>query len=90
MPSENGVGRDDRGDLTQPATAQPVPAHGQPTSLVIAQPQALAPQLPCAFMSGEMGPYRAEDLVALGAAAVIAKPFQLDEVARVLRQLCGL
>src|SRR4051812_20496490 len=46
MPPQNRVGRDEGGDLTPPATAQPVPAHGQPTPLVIAQPQAPSPQLP--------------------------------------------
>ena len=40
MPPQNRVGRDDRGDLAQPATAQPVPAHGQSTPVVIAQPHA--------------------------------------------------
>jgi hypothetical protein len=43
MPPENRVWRDDRGDLTQPATAQSVPVHGEPPPVVIAQPQALAP-----------------------------------------------
>ena len=48
MPPQNRVGRDDHGDLVQPATAQPVPTHGQLTPLVIAQPHAppmeLAPE----------------------------------------------
>src|SRR5690242_12811433 len=63
---------------------------GRDGPATLAALRALAPQLPCAFMTGSMGSYRVEDLTTLGAAAVIAKPFQLDEVARVLRQLCGL
>src|SRR6476660_2319802 len=31
MPTENRVGRDDRGDLTESATAQPVSVYGQST-----------------------------------------------------------
>src|ERR1700674_420743 len=45
MPPENRVWRDDRGDLTQPPTSQPVPADGEPTPLVLAQPKAPATQL---------------------------------------------
>jgi len=37
VPSENRVGRDDRRDLTEPATAYPVSLHGQPTALVIGE-----------------------------------------------------
>jgi CheY-like chemotaxis protein len=63
---------------------------GRDGPATLAALRMLAPGLPCAFMSGEMGPYRAEQLTALGAAGVIAKPFQLDELAGVLRRLCGL
>ena len=45
IPPQNRVWRDDRGDLTQPATAQPVPAHGEPTPLGIRQPQTPPTQL---------------------------------------------
>ena len=45
MPPQNRVGRDKRGDLSQPATTQQVPAHGQPTPIIIAQPEASSPQL---------------------------------------------
>ena len=45
MPPHNRVGRDDRGDLTQLSTSQPVPAHGEPTPFVIGQPKALSTQL---------------------------------------------
>ena len=37
MPPENRVGRDDRGDLTESATAQPVSVHRQPTAFLIGQ-----------------------------------------------------
>ena len=46
MPPKNCVGGDDGGDLAQPSTAQPVPAHGEPTPFVIAQPQPPPMQLP--------------------------------------------
>jgi hypothetical protein len=45
MPPQNRIGRDDRGDLPQPATPQPMAAHAQPTPVVIAQSQAPSPQL---------------------------------------------
>ena len=45
MPPQDCVGRDDRGDLTQPSTSQPVPAHGEPTPFVIGQPKASPTQL---------------------------------------------
>jgi len=45
MPPQNSVGCDDRGHLAQPATAQPVPAHGESTPVVIAQPHAPPMQL---------------------------------------------
>ena len=37
MPPQNRVGRDDRGDLTKAATAQPVSVHGQPPAFLIGQ-----------------------------------------------------
>ena len=37
MPAENRVGRDDRGDLTEPATAQPVSVDGQPAAFLIGE-----------------------------------------------------
>ena len=37
MPPENRVGRDDRRDLTEPTTAQPVSVHGQPPAFLIGQ-----------------------------------------------------
>jgi hypothetical protein len=37
VPPENRVGCDDRRDLTEPTTAQPVSMHRQPTALVIGE-----------------------------------------------------
>jgi CheY-like chemotaxis protein len=51
--------------------------------------QELNPQVRCCFMSGDFGGYTEEGLRSLGAAVVIPKPFQLDEMARVLRELAG-
>ena len=51
--------------------------------------RALSPHLPCAFMTGYAGGYRSEDLLALGADCVIAKPFRLEEVGGVLGRLCA-
>ena len=45
MPPENRVGGDDGGDLEQPSTSQPVPAHGEPAPFVIAEPQPPPTQL---------------------------------------------
>jgi CheY-like chemotaxis protein len=46
--------------------------------------QQLNPQLRCCFMSGDLGCYTLETLQDLGAAAVLRKPFDFAEVARVL------
>ena len=53
--------------------------------------QQLTPQIRCCFMSGYLGNHIEKDLCGVGAARVFAKPFRLDEVANVLRQLacCG-
>ena len=42
MPAENRVGRDDRRDLTEAATAQPVPVPRQPTAFFIGQAEPAA------------------------------------------------
>ena len=48
------------------------------------------PGVRCVFMSGNTGEYRAEQLLALGAARVLPKPFSsIDEVVRVLREVAG-
>ena len=44
-------------------------------------------EVPACFMSGCTGPYTADGLLACGALHVFPKPFQLDELARALRQL---
>jgi CheY-like chemotaxis protein len=51
--------------------------------------RALRPDLPCCFMSGHTGKYTEEELLALGAARVFRKPFDLHAVAQALRQLLG-
>jgi CheY-like chemotaxis protein len=57
-----------------------------PQTLV--QLRQINPHLRCCFMSGNTGRYSAEELLALGAAHVLSKPFSsLSEVARLLRQL---
>jgi len=45
----------------------------------------LNPEVRACFMSGDLGSYRSEDLIQLGAACVIAKPFRLNELASQLR-----
>jgi CheY-like chemotaxis protein len=58
-------------------------------------PQTLAellrlnPQIRCCFMTGHAGSYSYEDLLRLGAAHVIPKPFQLAELADVVAKLIG-
>jgi len=49
----------------------------------------LNPQVRCCFMSGNLGNYTEERLRDLGATAVLPKPFRLDEVAQVLRELAA-
>jgi hypothetical protein len=45
MPSNNRVRRDDRRDLAQHASAQPVPPNGEPTPPFIAEPRTLTVEL---------------------------------------------
>jgi CheY-like chemotaxis protein len=49
--------------------------------------KTIAPQVCCCFMSGELGHYTEEGLLALGAARIIKKPFCLDELTQVLSSL---
>jgi CheY-like chemotaxis protein len=51
--------------------------------------RGLNPQLRCCFMTGQAGNYRQDELLALGAMRVFAKPFQLTEVAHTLGKLTG-
>jgi two-component system cell cycle sensor histidine kinase/response regulator CckA len=47
----------------------------------------LNPAVLACFMSGDTGAYSRDDLIGRGAACVIAKPFQLDELTHVLRRV---
>jgi CheY-like chemotaxis protein len=50
--------------------------------------RALDPAVRCCFMSGDTGSYSAEELLALGAAHILEKPFlNLDTVVETLRRL---
>jgi CheY-like chemotaxis protein len=51
--------------------------------------RAVNPGLACCFMTGDAGRYAEADLLALGAAHVIRKPFSLAETAQRLRELAG-
>jgi CheY-like chemotaxis protein len=51
--------------------------------------RALRPDLPCCFMSGGTGKYTEHDVLELGAARLLPKPFSLAELAGVLLQLAG-
>jgi CheY-like chemotaxis protein len=51
--------------------------------------QAIDPQVRCCFMSGNLGNYNEEELLDLGAALVIPKPFRLAEVIEALQRLAG-
>lgn len=48
--------------------------------------RALAPDLPCCFMSGDPGHYTEQDLLNLGAVGVLLKPFRLDELIAQLKR----
>jgi len=47
----------------------------------------LDPGVRCCFMSGDMGDYTEEDLLALGALDVVSKPFSLTALVRRLQQV---
>ena len=51
--------------------------------------RALRPDLPCCFMSGGNGKYTEQELLKMGEARLLRKPFSLAELAGVLRQLAG-
>jgi CheY-like chemotaxis protein len=59
-------------------------------------PQTLAaltqlnPQIRCCFMTGQAGTYSEDQLLALGAAHVFYKPFQLAKIAQALGNLIGI
>jgi CheY-like chemotaxis protein len=62
---------------------------GRDGPATLAALRALTPGLPCVFMTGHAGGYSTDDLRALGAAEVVVKPFQLDELVNLLRRLCA-
>jgi CheY-like chemotaxis protein len=47
-------------------------------------------EVPCCFMSGDMGLYTEDHLIGLGAAGVFQKPFRLSELISHLRRLTPL
>jgi CheY-like chemotaxis protein len=47
----------------------------------------LNPAVPACFMTGDVGDYAPEDLIRRGASYVIDKPFVLNDLARLLRQV---
>jgi CheY-like chemotaxis protein len=47
----------------------------------------VSPEVRCCFMTGDPGGYTEQDLLGLGALAVIRKPFRLGEVAERLAEL---
>jgi CheY-like chemotaxis protein len=51
--------------------------------------RAIDPQVRCCFMSGDLGDYSEEELLGLGAALVIPKPFRIAEVLQALQRLVG-
>ncbi len=51
--------------------------------------RAIAPDLPCCFMSGDTGHYTEAELLDLGAIAVLQKPFRLGELVAHLGTLGG-
>lgn len=53
----------------------------------LATTRNLAPHVPCCFMSGDTGRYTEAELLGLGAAAVLPKPFQLGELIAQLGRL---
>jgi CheY-like chemotaxis protein len=55
----------------------------------LASLQEVNPQVRCCFMSGNLGVYSEERLRTLGAAAILLKPFRLDEAAHLLGQLAS-
>jgi two-component system OmpR family response regulator len=47
--------------------------------------RAVAPAVRCCFVTAFSGSYGTDDLLALGAARVVEKPFRLDDLAATLR-----
>lgn len=51
--------------------------------------RAIDPEVRAGFVSGDTGAYTTDDLIRAGASFVIAKPFDVAEVADALRRLAG-
>jgi DNA-binding response OmpR family regulator len=64
-----------------------MPGLDGPATLVALRGAGL--EVPCCFMTGFSLDYTEEDLLALGAARVFAKPFRLDEILATIAVLCG-
>jgi len=45
------------------------------------------PEIGCVFMSGHLGRYTTEELLALGRVQVLAKPFSLENLAKTIREM---
>jgi CheY-like chemotaxis protein len=60
---------------------------GQDGPWTLVELQKVNPQVRAVFISGNSGQYHAELLLALGAAAVLSKPFTLAELDRTIGQL---
>jgi DNA-binding NtrC family response regulator len=54
----------------------------------LARIRQIAPQVRCCFMTGHAAHYGADNLLALGAARVFDKPFDLDDLIEALGELC--
>jgi CheY-like chemotaxis protein len=53
----------------------------------LAAMRAVNPSIRCCFMSGNLGQYGQEELLALGASELLQKPLHLPEVSRALEML---
>jgi DNA-binding NtrC family response regulator len=49
--------------------------------------QTINPRVHCWFMSGDLGEYTMEELLRMGAAAVLFKPLDLEQLGRLINQL---
>jgi two-component system cell cycle sensor histidine kinase/response regulator CckA len=49
--------------------------------------RAIKPELRACFVSGHTGEYSDEDLVTVGASAILHKPFRVSELVRLLKEL---
>jgi DNA-binding NarL/FixJ family response regulator len=51
--------------------------------------RALHPEVRCCFMTGDLGRYTEDGLLAVGAARVLYKPVAVAEIVEALRELTG-